>query len=768
MPILFWVDITGLFISILVTGSLTLLVVGVDPKNKINRSFGYFTGAIVLWCGSALLLRMSLWLDPVIENGLFLPNIYLWLKTAAVSIALLGIFSFMFTVTYLDRRTRYTDVAIILGLLFVILLLIRSFLTPWATISDVGLDDKGLVFRQMRMAGIIVTVLINFYILGSIFLFFQERRRPEIKYLVLSFIILFLALASMTFVRVPFPLFSFFNALSALILAYGVISKQIFNPLKVRTIELKQQIEERKKAEEEVIEAQRRYQALFNSKANLVFVMNKKGNFIDANELALDLFGYKKEEISDLTYFQLIHPDQNAGLISNSWAELLQTGAQIEPIEVKMKSRDGKTIYIQASGTLIPGTEEIIGVARDITESKLAGEAKQALEKQLLQAQKMEAVGTLAGGIAHDFNNSLQGILGFIQILLLEKKEDKAAIKKFKQIEAAALRASELTQQLLTFSRQVESKLVPVDLNQEARQVEKILRRTIPKMIDIELHLEKDLNVINADAAQIEQVMMNLAINARDAMPQGGKLIIETKNIFLDEEYCKTYLDAVPGDYAMLCISDNGIGIDNNTLEYIFDPFFTTKNHNEGTGLGLAMVYGIIKNHWGHITCNSEPGAGTIFKIYFPVFQEEFVRRPEQEDTIEEISGGTETILLVDDDKPIRELAEEILKMFGYNVLSARDGESALNIYQKGKNHISLIILDLIMPGMGGRKCLEEILKLNPSQKVIIASGYSINGSAQDLLGKGAKDFIKKPYEMRPMLAKVREVLDQKEKNNEK
>jgi CheY-like chemotaxis protein len=309
---------------------------------------------------------------------------------------------------------------------------------------------------------------------------------------------------------------------------------------------------------------------------------------------------------------------------------------------------------------------------------------------------------------------------------------------------------------------------MPLDLNQEIRQVEKILRRTIPKMIDIELHLEEDLNIINADSSQIEQVMMNLAINARDAMHKGGTLMIETKNVFLDEEYCKTHLEATTGNYVMLGISDNGVGIDKNTLEYIFDPFFTTKDYDKGTGLGLAMVYGIIKNHEGHIMCSSEPGEGTIFKIHFPVFKEEFIERPELEEEIEEIRGGTETILLVDDDEPIRELAEEILKRFGYNVLSVKDGESALKMYQKKKEDISLIILDLIMPGMGGAKCLEEILKINPSQKVIIASGYSSNGSAKDLLEKGAKDFIKKPYEMRPMLAAVRDVLDQKNKRNGK
>ncbi|MBW1812303.1 MAG: response regulator [Deltaproteobacteria bacterium] len=761
MTLLFWVDIIGLSLSILIAGSLTILVVGVDPKNKVNRSFGYFTGSIFMWTGSALLLRISLWLDPVIQTGLFLPNTHLWLKIAAVSVALICILSLMFTVTYLDRRTRYTDFAIALGFLLIILLVARTFFTPMATISEVGLNANGLIFTEMSTSGLVVLLVLNLYILSSIILFLQERQRTEAKYLALCFLILLFALVSRTFTHAPFPFLSFSNALSALILAYAVSSKQIFNPLKARTIQLKEEIEERKKAEEDLIEAQQRYQALFNSKTNLVFVMDAEGNFIDANAPALELFGYTKEDIPDLNYLQLLHPDQNVEMIANEMIDLLETGAQTEPLEVKLKSKDGKTIYIQSGGTIISGKEEIIGVAQDITDKKITEEAKQKLEKQLLQAQKMEAIGTLAGGIAHDFNNSLQGILGFIQILLLDKQEDTPTISKYRKIEAAALRASELTQQLLTFSRRVESKLRPVNLNQEAQQVEKLLRRTIPKMIDIELHLEKDLYIINADPAQIEQVMMNLGINARDAMPQGGKLMIETENVVLDEVYCRTHLEAVPGEYVMLSVSDNGTGIDKNTSEYIFDPFFTTKDPSKGTGLGLAMVYGIIQNHRGHISCYSEPGEGTIFKIYFPALKDNYIRHPEQQEKVEEIRRGTETILLVDDENPIRELAKEILSSFGYSVFAAADGESALEIYREKQKHISLIILDLIMPGMGGKKCLEEILKIDPSQKVVIVSGYSVNGSTRDLLKMGAKGYIKKPYEMGPMLAVVREVLDQ-------
>jgi CheY-like chemotaxis protein len=244
-------------------------------------------------------------------------------------------------------------------------------------------------------------------------------------------------------------------------------------------------------------------------------------------------------------------------------------------------------------------------------------------------------------------------------------------------------------------------------------------------------------------------------------MQSGGKLTIGTENVVLDEEYCRKHLGAVPGDYVKLSISDSGKGMDNEILDHIFEPFYTTKDPGEGTGLGLAMVYGIVKNHGGYIMCSSEPGKGTIFRVYFPVIEEDHERRSEYREKAE-MRGGTETILLVDDEASIRELAEEILCMFGYSVLAAANGEKALEIYRENKEDISLVILDLIMPGMGGQKCLEEILKMDPSQKVIMASGYSTNGSTKDALELGAMGYINKPYEAGAMLTMVREVLDRK------
>jgi len=523
---------------------------------------------------------------------------------------------------------------------------------------------------------------------------------------------------------------------------------------------LQRETQERKDAEVELVESQQRYQSLFNSKTNLVFIIDEGGNFLDANKLALELFGYAKEDLSNLNFLHLLHPDQPYGEVTEAIKEILKTGSQKRPIEVRLKNKSNETIYVHSGGTLIPGKNEIIGVARDITDQKLAEVEKQTLENQLLQTQKMEAVGTLAGGIAHDFNNSLQGILGYIQILLLDMQSDAPGLNKLRQVEASALRAGELTKQLLTFSRKIDSELQPINLNQEVRQFEKLIRRIIPRMIDIELHLQGSLPVINADSSQIEQLLMNLSINARDAMPQGGKLTIETENRVLDEVYCRSHLGTVPGGYVVLSISDNGCGIDKETLRRIYDPFYTTKDLGKGTGLGLSMVYGIVKSHGGYIICHSELGQGTTFKIFFPEIEEVYAKQPGQYEQTK-MKGGTETILLVDDEESLRDLGKMVLRRFGYTVLEASDGEMALEVYAEKKEEISLIILDLIMPGMGGQKCLENILTKDPSQKVVIASGYSTDSSSKDVLQMGAKNYIEKPFQVGKLLTVVRQVLDQ-------
>ena len=344
-------------------------------------------------------------------------------------------------------------------------------------------------------------------------------------------------------------------------------------------------------------------------------------------------------------------------------------------------------------------------------------------------------------------------------MLLIGKDERDPSYADLQKINQAARNGADLVKRILTFSRKAEINSRPLNLNHEIEQAKKLLTRTIPKMIEIELILSDDLATVNADPTQVEQILMNLAVNARDAMPDGGKLTFETKNVTLDEEYCGLHVGAKPGDYVMLSVSDTGHGMDHETLNHIFEPFYTTKETGKGTGLGLAMVYGIVKQHDGYITCYSEPGMGTTFKIYLPVIPTEAKSETPTEKPI--LPRGTETILLVDDEEMIRELGKRILERSGYTVLTAANGKEALNLYRKQGSEISLVILDLIMPEMGGKQCLEELLKIDPQVKVLIASGYSGGGETKKTIETGARGFVGKPYDMRQMLQAVRQVLDQ-------
>jgi len=508
-------------------------------------------------------------------------------------------------------------------------------------------------------------------------------------------------------------------------------------------------ITERKRAEDELRDSEERLTTILDSlQAGIVCINAEKHTIVDANPAAIEMIGAPKEQIIGHVCHKYICPAEEGK------CPITDFGQEVDNSERILLTANGKEIPILKTATpiLLGGQAHLLDIFIDITEKK-------GLEAQLQQAQKMEAIGTLAGGIAHDFNNILQTISGYSQILLMGKKADNPDYEKLEAIEKSTQRASDLTKRLLIFSRKVESKLRPMDLNKETEQVSKMLERTIPKMVNIELHLTENLNIVNADPAQIEQILMNISVNARDAMPHGGRLIFETENIVLDEHYCKIHLGSKPGHYVKLSISDTGHGMDKEILQHIFDPFYTTKETGKGTGLGLAMVYGIVKSHNGYIMCYSEPGVGTTFKIYFPVIKKEIeISEPREEQF--PIKGGNETILLVDDEKAIRELGKVTLAKFGYTVLMASDGETALEIYRENQKEISLVILDIIMPGIGGKKCLEELLKINPELRVIISSGYTMDGPSKEVLKVGAKGFISKPYNISQILKAVREVLD--------
>ena len=396
------------------------------------------------------------------------------------------------------------------------------------------------------------------------------------------------------------------------------------------------------------------------------------------------------------------------------------------------------------------------GVLRDVTERKQAEEEKKKLEGQLQMAHKMESIGTLAGGIAHDFNNILMGIQGNASLLLLKVEPDHPGLDKIKNIETYVQSGTELTQQLLGFARRGKYLVAASDINEIINKSATMFGRT-RKEVQIHTELADNAWTVEVDRGQIEQALLNLYVNAWQAMPIGGELYLKTENVLLDETFVQPY-DVSAGNYVKVTISDTGVGIDKETQSRIFEPFFTTKEMGRGTGLGLASVYGIIKNHGGYINVYSEKDQGTTFSIYLPASEKEALTP--QEDIHVPISRGSGTILLIDDEQMILDVGSELLEELGYDVMLARSGAEALELYSNQRNGIDLVIMDMIMPGLGGGETFDRLKEIDPEIKVLLSSGYSINGQATKILDRGCDGFIQKPFNMQQLSEKIREIID--------
>lgn len=519
--------------------------------------------------------------------------------------------------------------------------------------------------------------------------------------------------------------------------------------LEGKNFQLEREIAERKKVEDALRESEEKYRLVVENANEAIFI-TQDGVIKFPNPKTLSLTGFTTDELTSANLAELLHDDDRQTVLQEH-ANTLESNS-ISRYAFRAFRKNGEELWLEANS--VPSTWEerpaILNFIRDITLQKK-------LQAQLFHAHKMEAIGTLAGGIAHDFNNLLQVIQGYAEMLLFGKEQDDPFQKELEEIFFAAKRGGELTRQLLTFSRRIESKPRPIHLNRQIVETRKLLERTIPKMITIELNLATDLRPVNADPAQFEQVLMNLAVNARDAMPEGGVLTIETGNVELDELFCMGQVGVSPGEYVLLSVSDNGHGIDAGTLEHIFEPFYSTKGVGRGTGLGLAMVYGIVQSHAGCILCFSEAGKGTRFDIYLPPTNAAV--RPEEKRSPQELRGGTETVLLIEDEASIRNICKQMLEQFGYRVMIAVDGDSGLRAFREHWKNTDVVLLDLIMPGMGGKECLKELLKVNPDVPVIIASGYSPDGQTIQMLENGARGFVHKPYEIRELLRVIQGVM---------
>ena len=532
---------------------------------------------------------------------------------------------------------------------------------------------------------------------------------------------------------------------------------KLYNERLIKKLEQKMlDLEREKKAREKIEQEARLLAHAVKSISESIFITDMLGKIIFVNESFLNTYGYSKDEVMNQPITLIYSGNNSKELFEEIFTRTKKGGWKGE---LYQKKKDGADFPVLLSTSLIhdDNNEEfaMIFVSTDISEIR-------DLEEQFRQAQKMEAIGRLAGGVAHDFNNLLTVITGYSELLLMRLKKDDPIYQQLNQIKLAGRRAESLTRQLLAFSRKQVLQPVVLDIKRIIEDMNKMLHRLISENIELHTNLDPNLCHIKADPSQIEQIILNILINARDAMPFGGKITIEAKNIVFKQHFYWEDVEIKAGKYLMLVISDTGTGMDAETKKRIFEPFFTTKKEGKGTGLGLSTVYGIVKQSGGFINVYSEKGLGSAFKLYFPCVKEPVVPIKSKTGSSKSLRGS-ETILVAEDEDNLRNLVCEILRTHGYNVLEAANGGSALLKCEKYKEPIHLLLSDVVMPEMSGAELVERLLPIHPEMKVIYMSGYTDDAVIRHGILEEKVQFLQKPFSPNSLLKKVRSILDSKQ-----
>ena len=610
---------------------------------------------------------------------------------------------------------------------------------------------KVVLMRKIRFASIyLFTISVIFFVLGTYTeLHFmtliskienQSLGYPEYLHLVF-FLSGFLALCSIYFAEKM--------EVKILSQANSALQEQIIK--QERTEEtLRKSQEENKYLYVEAKHAEEVYRSLLNSSADAIIIYDLEGRAEYINPVFTQIFGWTLEELKGkrIPFLPEIERESTMAIIK----DLVEKGTPCHGFETKRYTKDGRLLEVSISASRYDdhkgNSAGTLVILRDLSEKKK-------FEAHMKYVERMRAVSTLAGGIAHDFNNLMMGMLGNISLILYEIEPSHPYYGNLKNIERLIQSGSKLTKQLLGYARKGKYEVKPINLNQIVKDNSETLGRT-RKNITIHRELAQDLFPVKADESQIEQVLINLYINAADAMPDGGDLFLQTMNVTHREMKNKSY-DPKPGNYVLLQVTDKGTGMDEKTIERIFEPFFTTKEMGRGSGLGLASVYGIIKGHGGYIDVDSEKGHGTTFLIYLPATDQSVQKTME---TDERIIKGDETVMLVDDEEVVIDVGVQLLKKLGYNVLEAGSGKEAIRVFSEKRDKVDIVILDMIMPDIGGGEVYDRIKEIDPKVRVLLSSGYSIDGQATDILERGCNGFVQKPFNMKVMSTKIREILN--------
>ena len=519
-------------------------------------------------------------------------------------------------------------------------------------------------------------------------------------------------------------------------------------------LEMRHSRAERVAAEAALRANEQRFRALVEHSWDAIALFGPDGAILYGSPATTRILGYDLEEFVGRNAVDLVHPDDRDAVVGRLTETMTHPGARVEVV-ARVRHKDGSWRYLEGVFTNLlddPSVNAIVNNYRDATE-------RRSLEQQVIQAQKMEAVGRLAGGVAHDFNNILTAIGGHTDLLLADLAPDDPRRLDVDEIHRAADRAAALTQQLLAFSRRQVLQPKVLDLNALVQNVENLLRRLIGEDVILAAVLAPDAGRVRADPGQIEQVIVNLAVNARDAMPGGGRLTIETRNVELDADYAAEHPAVVPGPYVSIAVSDTGTGMTTEVQAHMFEPFFTTKEVGKGTGLGLATVYGIVKQSGGSIWVYSELGHGTTFKVYLPRVDDPADLLTKAVPTDAASLRGTETILLVEDEPAVRAVARQVLTRQGYTVLEAPDGQAALAMVDATGPSIDLVLTDLVMPGMGGRNLADNLVRRFPDLRVLYMSGYTDDAIVRHGMLESGHAYLQKPFRPEALVHKIWEVL---------